>query len=173
MFDADILAWCLERGVSRSFLESLFHIRQALEPLGAASAALCRSAEDIEAMTAAWQAMCRPDHSRDSFTRADLAFHRAVLVASGNPFLQSMGAVIEAALAASFTISSPVDDPERFELSGRQHRAVLDAIVGRNPQEASRRMSEVIVQGARVAAIDRSGTCEVDVTIRLFGKSSG
>ena len=123
-------------------------------------------------MTAGWKAMCCPDHSRDSFTRAGLAFHRAILVASGNPFLQSMGAVIEAALAASFTISSPVDDPERFALSGRQHRAVLDAIVDRNPREASRRMSEVIVQGAKVAEIDRPETCEVDVTIRLFGKLS-
>jgi DNA-binding FadR family transcriptional regulator len=114
MFDADILGWCLERGVNRSFLESLFQIRQALEPLGAALAALNRSDDDIGTITAAWKAMCRSDHSRDSFTRADLAFHRAILVASGNPFLHSMGAVIEAALAASFTISSPVDDPVRF-----------------------------------------------------------
>jgi DNA-binding GntR family transcriptional regulator len=57
-------------------------------------------------------------------------------------------------------------------LSGRQHRAVLDAIVDRDPQEASRRMSEVIVQGAKVAAIDRPETCEVDVTIGLFDKHS-
>jgi hypothetical protein len=33
-------------------------------------------------------------------------------------------------------------------------------------------MSEVIVQGAKVAAIERLETCEVDVTIRLFGKLS-
>jgi DNA-binding FadR family transcriptional regulator len=170
MFDADILTWCLQRGVDRSFLESLFEIRQALEPLGAASAALFRTDEDLRRMEAAWKTMRLTDHTRDSFTLADLAFHRAVLDASANPFLQSMGSVIEAALATAFTISSPVDDAGRFELSGRQHRAVLDAIRHRDPQEASRRMSEVILQGAKVAEIHRSRAPSVGITIKLFGE---
>jgi DNA-binding FadR family transcriptional regulator len=170
MFDADILTWCLQRGVDRSFLESLFEIRQAFEPLGAASAALNRTREDLERMEAAWETMRLNHHTRDSFTRADLAFHRAILDASANPFLQSMGAVIEAALATAFTISSPIDDAKRFALSGRQHRAVFDAIAQQRPDDASRRMSEVIMQGAKVAAIHRSGAPSVAITIRLFGK---
>jgi len=170
MFDADILTWCLQRGVDRKFLESLFEIRQALEPLGAASAALNRSEEDLRRMEAAWDVMRRAAHTRNSFTLADLAFHRAVLDASANPFLQSMGAVIEAALAIAFTISSPIDNEERFALSGRQHRAVLDAIAERDPREASRRMTEVILQGAKVAEIHRSGAATIGVAIQLFGQ---
>jgi DNA-binding FadR family transcriptional regulator len=170
MFDADILTWRLQRGVDRTFLESLFEIRQALEPLGAASAALNRTDDDLRRMEAAWDAMRQPHHTHDSFTLADLAFHRAVLDASANPFLQSMGAVIEAALATAFTISSPIEDPERFELSGCQHRAVFDAIADRDPQEASRTMSDVILQGAKVAEIHRSCAPSVGITIKLFGK---
>jgi len=34
MFDGDILSWRLAQGVDRSFLASLFEVRQALEPLG-------------------------------------------------------------------------------------------------------------------------------------------
>jgi DNA-binding FadR family transcriptional regulator len=170
LFDADILTWRLQRGVDRSFLESLFEIRQALEPLGAASAALYRTDEDIERIRAAWDAMRLPNHTRDSFTLADLAFHRAVLDASENPFLQSMGTVIEAALAISFGLSAPIENAERFELSGRQHRAVLDAIVNRDPQAASRAMSACILQGAKGANIHRARAPTVDITVKLFGK---
>jgi DNA-binding FadR family transcriptional regulator len=170
LFDAEILTWRLQRGVDRSFLESLFEIRQALEPLGAAAAALYRTDDLLERIRLAWEAMRRDDHTRDSFTRADLAFHRAILDASANPFLQSMGTVIEAALAVSFALSAPIDDHKRFQLSGRQHRAVLDAIARGDPKGASRAMSACIVQGAKGAAIHRARARSVDVTIKLFGR---
>lgn len=170
LFDADILTWRLQRGVDRSFLESLFEIRQALEPLGAASAALFRTDKHLAQIEAAWDAMRSPDHTRESFTLADLDFHRAVLDASANPFLQSMGNVIEAALATSFSLSAPIESQARFDLSGRQHRAVLDAIVRQDPHAASQAMSTVILQGAKGAEIHRSGAPAIAVTITLFGQ---
>jgi DNA-binding FadR family transcriptional regulator len=169
MFDGDILSWRLAQGVDRSFLASLFEIRQALEPLGAAGAALYRTEADIARIEAAWTTMRQPDHTRDSFTDADLQFHRAVLDASANPFLQSMGAVIEAALASAFALSAPIDSLERFELSGHQHRAVLDAIVARDPEAASRAMSVVILQGAKGAKIQHPGAPQIQIALSLFG----
>jgi DNA-binding FadR family transcriptional regulator len=169
MFDADILAWRLQLGVDRPFLESLFEVRQTLEPLAAASAALYRSEDDLRLMKAALDAMRRPHHTRDSFTRADVAYHRAILDASANPFLQSVGSVIEVALATAFTLTSPVDSPERFELSRQQHGAIFDAIARRDPQAASNAMSVVIVQGAKGAGIHRSDAPSVAITIKLFG----
>jgi DNA-binding FadR family transcriptional regulator len=169
MFDADILSWRLQLGVDRAFLESLFEIRQTLEPLAAASAASYRSEEDLQLMKAALDAMRLPHHTRDSFTRADVAYHRAILDASANPFLQSIGSVIEAALATAFTLSSPIDSPDRFELSRQQHGAIFDAIVRRDPQAASNAMSVVIVQGAKGAGIHRSDASSVAITIKLFG----
>jgi len=78
--------------------------------------------------------------------------------------------VIEAALATAFTLSSPIDSPERFKLSRQQHGAIFDAIVMQDPQAASKAMSEVIIQGAKVAEIHRSSAPSVAITIKLFGK---
>ena len=169
MFDGDILAWRLARGPDPAFLASLFAIRQALEPLGAAAAALARTDADLAAIESAWTTMRRPDHSRDSFTAADVRFHRAVLDASANPFLQSIGAVIEAALASAFALSAPIDSRERFDLSGRQHRAVLDAIRARDPFAASAAMSTVILQGATGAKVAQSRAPSIDIPVTLFG----
>jgi DNA-binding FadR family transcriptional regulator len=168
MFDADVLSWRLQRSVDRPFLESLFEIRQALEPLAAGSAALSRTDRDLEHIETAWEAMRFSDHTRESFTLADLEFHRTVLEASGNPFLQSMGSVIEAALATSFSLSAPIESAERFEQTGRQHRAVLDAIARRDSDGATQAMSAVILQGAKGAGIYRGGAPKVAVTIELF-----
>ncbi len=169
MFDADVLAWRMASGVDRAFLAHLFEIRQALEPLAAASAAMHRSDHDIARMREALGAMRRPGHSRDSFALADLAFHQTVLDASANPFLQAMGSVIQAALTLSFTISSPVDEPERFVESGAQHGEVLDAIVRRRAQEAARAMTAVIVQGAVSADIRDPKPPSITVGIEFHG----
>ncbi|HEV2560281.1 MAG TPA: FadR/GntR family transcriptional regulator [Microvirga sp.] len=169
LFDADILSWRLQQGADKPFLESLFEIRQALEPLAAAAAAHARSEDDLARIREALERMFQEHHSRESFTLADVAFHRAVLDASGNPFLQSMGTVIEAALAVAFALSAPIDDPARFEQAGRQHRAVLDALVRRDPQGASRAMSACILQGAKDAGIHRGRAPSVDVAVKLYG----
>ena len=123
-----------EVGVDARFLGWLFEIRQMLEPLACATAALRRTPEQLETMHAALRAMYECETNRQGFTKADLAFHQAILEASGNPFLQSIGSVIGAALATSFTISSPVSSDERFKevmraASGRvrRHRAARSA----------------------------------------------
>ena len=114
MFDADIIEWHLELGIDAQFLGWLFEIRQALEPLACATAALRRTPEQLKAMHEALLAMYQFEKSRQGFTKADLAFHQAILEASGNPFLQSIGSLIGAALATSFTISSPVSSDDSF-----------------------------------------------------------
>lgn len=170
MFDADILAWRLHRGADASFFEHLFDIRQALEPLAAASAALRRSEDDICRIEAAWRAMGPPDQTREGFTSADLAFHRAILDASGNPFLLSIGSVIETALAAAFALSAPVDDPNRFALALGQHRAILDAIIARDAAAASAAMTVVIFEGTRWTSMDWRKAPEIAISLRLFGR---
>ncbi|WP_230533063.1 FadR/GntR family transcriptional regulator [Microvirga roseola] len=148
MFDADIIEWHLELGVDAQFLGWLFEIRQALEPLACAAAAIRRRPEQLDSMNRALRAMYQCETSRQGFTKADLAFHQAILEASGNPFLQSIGSVIGAALATSFTISSPVSSDEHFNRVMRQHQAVFDAIREGDSAAASNAMSELILQTA-------------------------
>jgi DNA-binding FadR family transcriptional regulator len=167
MFDPDVLTWRMQLGVDREFLARLFEIRQALEPLAAAAAARYRTCDDLEALGSALEDMSRPPITTAVFTKADLAFHRTILDASANPFLRSIGSVIEAALALSFTISSPADHPERVRISSRQHRAILDAIAAGDAQAAADAMTVVILQGADSAGIRDCGEA-VQMTLRLM-----
>lgn len=164
MFDADILEWHLEMGVDAQFLGWLFEIRQTLEPFACATAALRRTTKHLEEMRTALNGMYGCESNRQGFTKADLAFHQAILEASGNPFLQSIGSVIGAALATSFTISSPVSSDDRFAMVMRQHQAVFDAIEERDPSGASEAMSTLIMQAAERIRIkhDESALAKIE-----------
>ncbi len=85
-------------------------------------AAQRRTATDIAHLREYVREMGRSGHSRQSFAEADLDFHLAVAIASGNPLLRSMASVIEAALAAPFSHSSPIDDAEQSRNSRQQPR---------------------------------------------------
>lgn len=168
MFDADILGWHLELGVDAQFLGWLFEIRQTLEPLACATAALRWSPAQLESMSRALQAMDQCEKNRQGFTKADLAFHQAILEASGNPFLQSIGSVIGAALATSFTISSPVSSDAQFKRVMRQHQDVFEAIKQRDPQAASDAMSLLIVQAAERVHIKRAESAIATIQVHAF-----
>ncbi len=168
MFDADILEWHLEMGVDARFLGWLFEIRQTLEPLACATAAQRRTPEQLSVMHKALQAMYGCESNRQGFTKADLAFHQAILEASGNPFLQSIGSVIGAALATSFTISSPVSSDARFREVMRQHQAVFDGIEQRDPSAASDAMSELILQAAERVRIKHAESALTSIQVHTF-----
>jgi DNA-binding FadR family transcriptional regulator len=159
-------------GVDARFLGWLFEIRQTLEPLACATAALRRTPEQLKEMHKALQAMYGCESSRQGFTKADLAFHQAILEASGNPFLQSIGSVIGAALATSFTISSPVSSDDRFNEVMRQHQAVFDAIEQRDPSVASDAMSALILQAAERVQIKRAGSSLATVQTHAFSSAT-
>ncbi|MBJ6123805.1 FadR/GntR family transcriptional regulator [Microvirga splendida] len=171
MFDADILEWHLQMGVDARFLGWLFEIRQTLEPLACATAALRRTQQQLDAMHKALQAMYGCESNRQGFTKADLAFHQAILEASGNPFLQSIGSVIGAALATSFTISSPVSSDDRFQEVMRQHQAVFDAIEQRQPSAASDAMAALILQAAERVQIMHAESSLTSIQIHAFSGS--
>ena len=147
MFDPDILAWRLEVGIDRPFLAKLFEIRQTLEPAAAAIAAWRRTAEQVDQLRALVDVMAQAKRDVEAFTAADVAFHLLVLTASRNPFMQSIGALIRTALAASFTSSAPTDDPDRASGAVVQHADVAEAIARGDAQEAADAMMVVIRQG--------------------------
>lgn len=82
--------------------------------------------------------------SRRQFAEADLAFHQAIARASGNMLLRSMSAVIETALVASFTMSSPIHDMALHELNVSSHERIVDAIEARSEEDAAAAMLAVI-----------------------------
>src|SRR5690606_20855107 len=65
--------------------------------------------------------------------KIDLDFHLAIARMSGNPFMRSASAIIEAALAISFQLSSPAASPEKIEEVATNHLRTVHAIAAREP----------------------------------------
>jgi len=149
MFDPDVLAWRLEAGLDQRFLESLYEIRQAVEPAAAALAAIKRSDEDLVRMRLLIDEIRREGHTRASFAAVDLALHLDIGAVSGNPFMRSLGSIIEAALMVTLADTSPIEDPARLTIAAENHAAIIDAIDRRDPDAAAQAMTVVIEEGRR------------------------
>lgn len=146
-FDRDVLSWRMAVGYDTVFRDDLAEIRRAIEPRGAALAARRRTDEDV-AVLRQWIARMRADgHTRLSFAAADLGFHLAIGIASGNPLISSIGSIIEAALVASFTLSSAVDEDKVLQDSINRHEKVVDAIETRDEETAAAVMLDIINHG--------------------------
>lgn len=149
MFDSDLLGWRLDLGMDLRFLNSLYEIRLAVEPAASALAALRRSDESLSRMRALIDEFRQPGHTRSTFAEVDLALHLEIAAASGNPFMRSVGAIIEAALMASFVDSSPVTDQGRLSHSTEDHAAIVEAIAARDAAAAAAAMTQVIEDGRK------------------------
>lgn len=156
MFDPDVLAWHLEAGIDERFLRDLAEIRLAVEPRAAALAAERRTDADLALMRAAIARMHEEAAGRTGrFADADLMLHLAVAHASGNTFMRSIGAVIEAALRASFVLSAP-SDHRSYDIVVDAHERIVDAIADGDGEAASAAMINVIFSGRRRQEAARS-----------------
>ncbi len=151
MFDVDVLAWHLDVGIDKRFLNDLAEIRLAVEPQAAALAATRRTDADIAELRRSMDIMRNEAPDSTAFADGDLALHIAVANASGNPFMRSIGAVIEAALRASFLRSAPVEPDDR-ETVLRWHQRIVDAIVDQDGDAAAAAMTAVIHNGRQRGA---------------------
>ena len=151
LFDADVLAWHFETGPDVAFLQSLSEIRIGVEVESAGLAAERRTAEQAKALI---DCAARLGEARNpqEFARTDLEFHRTVAEASANPFMASISALVELALTAVFTISSPMQDDGEMLATVRAHGRIAEAIHAGDAQEARQAMKAVITEGFGRAA---------------------
>jgi DNA-binding FadR family transcriptional regulator len=153
LLDPDMLRWHLDCGIGLELLAHLSDVRLALEPAAASLSAQRRSDADVAALYAIVERMEAPDASPKMFAAADLDFHLTIARLSGNPFFRTASALIEVALAATFAITTPVNDPAAKAASCAAHRRVVTAIDAGDSQEAAAAIIETIRAGAaRVAA---------------------
>ncbi|MGV8833243.1 MAG: FadR/GntR family transcriptional regulator [Devosia sp.] len=146
LFDADVLAWHFETGPDAAFLRSLSEIRIGVELESAALAATRRTDEQATALMACARRMGEAA-SAEEFARADLEFHRTVAEASGNPFMASISTLVELALTAAFTISSPINDPVAMAVNVQTHTSIAKAILAGDAETARTAMKAVITEG--------------------------
>ncbi|MES2256576.1 MAG: FCD domain-containing protein [Pseudomonadota bacterium] len=123
------------------FAQNFQKLRAIIEPEAAAMAASQRNERQLRGLDNAFAAMkSAPDIAE--WTSADLAFHEAILEATGNPFMQPLGSLIHAALStllfhSAETSANPFD-------SLREHEAVLNAIRRRDAAAARQAMSQLL-----------------------------
>ncbi|MDR7032319.1 FadR/GntR family transcriptional regulator [Mesorhizobium sp. BE184] len=148
LFDPDILQWHADTGVvDAQFLFNLQEMRLALEPEAAALAALRRTDAQVGELYHWVDLMGAAGITGNDFVQHDLHLHICVAEASGNPFMRAISALIEVALVATFTVSSPIPNTERHKLSVQRHRDIARAIEDRDPQAARTAMRRVIQEG--------------------------
>ncbi|MCB1486423.1 MAG: FadR family transcriptional regulator [Bauldia sp.] len=133
MLDPEVLRWHLEQNPGDDFIHALFEMREIIEPAAAARAAERATEEELAILGKAMDGIQNEQRGSDAQIQADIDFHMALLEASRNPLLRSVGAMIQSALEITFTLGW------RTIMGGDavlQHRAVYDAVREKDPEEA-------------------------------------
>jgi len=102
-----------------------------------------RTDDQLAALTDAYQAMEEAQIGTDAVYKSDLEFHLALLEATNNEFMASLGVTIETALENSFRSSSAIAEEYVDSLPG--HKAVYLAIKDQNPLQAKKEMQTLLV----------------------------
>ena len=141
MFDVDVLRWQVEQEPSDAFINALFEMREIIEPSAASVAAERATPEDIATLGVAMDGIQNYPRASTDQIEADVDFHLAILTASRNPILISVGAVINSALEISFTIGWRTAMAEDSVL---QHRAVYEMIAAHDAEGAFYAMRKLL-----------------------------
>jgi DNA-binding FadR family transcriptional regulator len=151
--DPQVLEWRAKLGLDQAFLQHITEVRLAVEPMAAALAARNRTRQDLVNLRAKMKAMHDTEGHHLRFSEADLAFHVAVSVASGNPLFRSLTSATEVALAGLLRVMSVgiIADEKTHARSAARHAKIFDAIEARDEDAASRAMIRVIDEGVKHA----------------------
>lgn len=141
LFDADVLNWLLERKFSIDLLLQFTDLRAAIEPAAAELAATHGNAAATAVIAAGLTRMRNAARGDDEPLESDIAFHVAVLNASGNPFFAQFKDVISTALHTSIRFTNKIAG-HTADLPA--HQAVFDAIAARDAPGARRAMEDLM-----------------------------
>ncbi|WP_395703615.1 FadR/GntR family transcriptional regulator [Aquabacterium sp.] len=144
-FDPEVVVWKSRIGLTREFLRDLQELRRVVEPAAVRLAAERATPEDIAEIESAYQGMKAAIEQGGDYVTNDLRFHQGLLRACHNRMMVQMGKALGALLRTSFEISTT--KPNGPALSLPLHRAVLDALIARNPARAEK-AALVLIDGA-------------------------
>lgn len=132
--DPDVLRWLLNRGLSLDLLAEFTAFRSAIEPQAASlvirrndRAAIARIGEAAERMT-------KGGMSQEEALQADIDFHVAILLASGNRFMIQCRDLVETALRFSIRLTNRQKGVATADSDA--HRAIANAIAAGDAERA-------------------------------------
>ena len=145
VFDPDVLAATLESGGGGDVLAEYVECRRILEVGAAGMAAERAKKRDVGRLTAALARMenaaQRPAGTavEERFHEADVAFHQALIIATGNrPLAQLVERLQTAMLLARLSLARP----GYRQRSLAEHQRILAAVTSGDVEEARRAMSD-------------------------------
>jgi len=145
-FDPDVIVWQSKVGLTAEFLRDLQDLRRIIEPAAVRLAALRATPKDLDEIEVAFAGMMHAVENGGDYVTPDLHFHQGLLRASHNLMLVQMSKALSALLRTSFEISTSRQDGPAGSMS--LHRAVLDAVIAKDPDRAEQAIL-VLIDGAR------------------------
>jgi GntR family galactonate operon transcriptional repressor len=156
LLDPQVLSWHPDVGRDEALITSLIEARRIIEPAAAALAAKRATAADLARIEQAYLAMERNVRTNlEACCEADLRFHAGLVAASHNVVLKGLTGTIEAALRATFAITSQLMTAQSRALA--VHRSVFECV----------RMRDSV--GARAATIELLSVAARDLDSTLVG----
>jgi DNA-binding FadR family transcriptional regulator len=164
LLDPDVLRWLLERKFSPALLIEFTQIRLAVEPAAAMLAATEASVKDRVALEKAIHRMIAAERGEDEPLESDIAFHVAVLHASGNRFYAQLSELIESALRFSIRMTNRYKGVRLASVA--DHKKVADAILGGKADAAATAMRNLIQEALDLIKAEQAGEFNSAITRR-------
>ena len=142
LLDPDVLRWLLERKFSYSLLIEFAQIRLAVEPKAAALAANSTDSDKKTEIRYAVERMIAAENGDDDPLESDIAFHTAILRASGNRFYAQLPEMISTALRFSIRMTNRQKGVRLASVE--DHEKVCNAIMAGEAAKAESRMESLI-----------------------------
>ena len=130
--DDDVITWEMGDAPTETFVRNLFELRRMIEPEAAALAAVRAAPDGVEVIETALDGMRTAVFRSPDSVRADLDFHRSLLIHSGNDFLMAFAPAIEASLTIAFRMQRR-GAAQRFV---QDHARIFEAIRDRDAAAA-------------------------------------
>jgi DNA-binding FadR family transcriptional regulator len=144
LLDPDVLRWLLERKFSLKLLRDFTEVRLAIEPTAAALAAKRADAEGLAGIRRGIERMQAAAKGEDDHLAADIAFHVAILNATGNAFYIQLHELVNTALRISIYFTNSLKGVRQASIPG--HESVFNAILARDPSGASAAMNTLLLE---------------------------
>lgn len=129
-------------------MESLLELRQVLEETSASLAAVRASEDDLSEIEVALDGMRNGDADLDKSIEADLRFHRAVMKAAHNPYLEMVLDPVVSVFIQQIKLTNS------FHMGLAEHHHIFDQIRSHNPvgaRQAVRRLLKRTLDDSRKA----------------------
>lgn len=146
VFDPDVLAATLDSERGSEVLAEYLECRRILEVEAAGMAAERAAKRDVANLAAAMERMeetaARPasQTAEERFHEADIAFHQALIAATGN---RALGGLVERIHSALLLARFPLARPDyREEIALPEHRRILEAVAAGDGPEARQAMTD-------------------------------